>query len=1305
MNHQDNLNATLPDEIAALARHPNKTVADIFSVPRHPVMYTRTGYILRLHITNFLTHRDKVVDFECPVSLIHGPNGAGKSSILQAIHFVLGGKAKNIRDNCERFSNLKTVVCLKDTSTNVQTTQCSVIAYFYYEGSSEFSGPIIGLKRTVTNEVTNFFLCTSFPPSTKSTPQFERISFERAHSILVDMGHFPDNEITMVSQSRMKVLVRMKPVDRYKIFSTAMSFDEIEANLANSQLSLENSIAGSRRIAGGLKHLMQDRKRVGRRIKAMKEYHEADVNLNKAGLKKVALSIQKHRVHVQNHRLDVEQAEKRELAQLFAEYERQQDAKANLEPYLKRCNIEIDELTVHLDEGKKQLMDLIDELTAQKSELEATARHINTLESMMKTGHEDAALLKKEIAQHTEFLSKVADAQECLAPPEKSEEHKRLEAEEHSLQLKLMQLQTQKSKLESALLSVFKQREWRQDREAEARQKCENTKNQLNYLQRQLELEASGTTAPEKCISSLYPANYQIYTKVKAESFSGGVVAPLAAYIWVKESSSAFAPIIRRVIGPNLLNTIAYRDKNDEHRLRNILGRSIQLMNLLRSTIPTMDEYNMLVHELGPVYRDKVLSVMQCLGNSSPFALEVLQLKVQLSRLVICETLEVARTVLEVGKKLHVSFQCLPKDRECIMFIGAKNSVIMKPAYSNQGSIKAQSLYSATINQSNLQSEIQRQQRAYEMAKAEFESNYSVAKLSVIEAQETLKKSELQAELESISAEAARVLQTMEANNSRLIHLKQQYAQSVECYNAQQREMQSARRQLERSRAIVESSGLKLATLESKLAEMTSDLERSNASLKNKQDIVEQQQKTYDKCEADVAVLEDRLSEKIAHRESIQAEDLDKQISQTENAITTCKAKVKTLRDFLTSAQSATLNDLQTFLEVFENLSNLVPEYRERQATVFSESLSLRGAQPCNPPIDNGLSSAEHVVDQSHSPFRELYAILCANENIDSSYYNPVTRLAFLLVDFLADYSIFAEGQDAKDIKSIPDSSYEDNEQLLININNLLSAVSEEIQRIEEKKHELAQEFNGDIEAEKQHLLRIEDEIRAQTKEYTAILQEISSLGEIAVRQLIKLTSIRSYAEHDISFHFMQTSEITGINQRLYFQFPALPVVSPKLLELIDKQVTDRYYDICGAQLHASWGVEPPSRSHVNVDETSDDANQQPITTIASSKGSIDIRSTTRGATSLSGGESTFISLCFMVSCWLVIKTRYAQIDEWDVFMDATRRKRAFKLMLDAILQTSVQVVLVTPSDVDISDLDEATKKVIGVIKLLSIRA
>lgn len=1302
MNHRDNLNATLPDEIAALARHPNKTVSDIFSVPRHPVMYTRTGYILRLHITNFLTHRDKVVDFECPVSLIHGPNGAGKSSILQAIHFVLCGKAKNIRDNCEKFSNLKTVVCLKDTNTNVQTTQCSVIAYFYHQGSADFSGPIIGLKRTVTNEVTNFFLCSNFPSSTKSTPQFERISFEKAHSILVSMGHFPDNEITMVSQSRMKVLVRMKPVDRYKIFSTAVSFDEIETNLAISQASLQNSLDNSEKIFTEIKRLMHDRKRVGKKIKAMKEYYEADVNLNKAGLRKVALYIQKQRVHIQNHRLDVEEAEKKELAQLSAEYDRQQAAKANLEPYLKRCNIEIDELTARLDKDKTQLMELVDELAVKKSELEQLAKHINSLESEIKNGHEDAVRLKREIAQHSEILNKATTAQDCLIPPEKSEEHRRLEAEEYALQSKVLQLQDQKRTLDTALFAIFKQKEWRQDKKNEAVQKCETAKNQLNYLQRQLELESSANTAPEKCISSLHPMNHQIYTSIKAATFSGDVVAPLAAYIWVQESFAEFAPIIRRVIGQDLLNTIAYRDKNDEYKLRNVLGRGKQLLNLLRSTTPSMDEYNMLIKELASEYKGKVLSVMQCLGNTSPLALEVLQLRIQLSRLVICENIEVARIVLNIGKRLQVSFRCLPKDRECIMFIGNKNSVVMKPAYSSRGSIKVQSLYSATTNSSNLRIEIQNQQRIYEMVRTELEANYSPAKLSLVEAQETLKRNELQAQIDSVSAELIRISQTIEENSINLIQFKQKYAESVEAYSAQQRELQKESKQVERSRGIVQSSESKLVALGVKLTEMEADHEKSKALLKDKKDILDQQERLYNKSETGVAELENEISAKVKHRESIQVDNLDKQISQTESAIAACQAKVRTLRDFLISAQHTILNDLQTFLEVFENLSKLAPEYQEKQDKLLREFLGE--PHQYNPPLTDNSISATRVQDQSDSCFRELYVRLCSSEDAESVYYNMRTCVVFLLVDFIAEYPVFAGGQDTKGAGCIPDSSHGDNEQLLVIIHRFLSSVSEDIQRIEERKHELAKEFHGDIEAEKQNLLGMEDAIQKNTKKYNVVMQEIISVGELAVRQIIKLTSIRARAEHEISFHFQQTSEITGINQRLYFQFPALPTVSSKLLEIIDKRIADQYYDICGTQLHASWG-EPLNKSATDVGDTLDGSTQQLITTVISSKGSIDIRSTTRGVTSLSGGESTFISLCFMFSCWLVIRTRYAQIDEWDVFMDATRRKKAFKLMMDAILQTSVQVVLVTPSDVDISDFDEATKKVIGVIKLLSIRS
>lgn len=1306
MNHRDNLHATLPDEIAALAHHSNATIAEIFSVTRHPIMYTRTGYILRVHLMNFLTHRDKVVDFECPVSLIHGPNGAGKSSILQAIHFVLGGKAKNIRDNCEKFSNLKTVVCLKDTNENVQAAQCSVIAYFYHQGNSDFHGPIIALKRTVTNEIAAFSLCSQFPSSAKSTPKFERISLERAHSILVSMGHFPDNEITMVSQSRMKVLVRMKPVDRYKLFSTAVSFDEIETKLEKSQVSLENSIKDSMKISKHIKDLDHEMKHIVKKIKAMKEYYEADINLNKAGLKKLALSIQKQRVYVQNHRIDVEQAEKHELVQLSAEYERKKYAKTNMEPYLKRCNKEIEELVVRLDTSKDQLIDLVDKITTTKTKLDETARHINFLEMELRNEGKNIVLLKKDIAEHSEIISKSTYKEDYFSPPEKDEEHKRLEAEENALQVEFGRLQREKEKLELALLDANKQKEQRLDKERAVRERCERALGQLNYLQRTLELESTGATESEKCISSLHPETKSIYTRVNAESFSGGVVAPLAAYVWVKASSSELAPIIRRVIGPTLLSTIAYKDKTDENKLRNILGRSIQLINLLRSTTPTMDEYNALIHELDEKHRDKVVSVMQCLGSSSSLALEVLQLKVQLSRLVICDDVEIARVVLEIGKKLRVSFQCLPKDRECTMFVTNNNSVIMKPAYSNKGSTKAQSLYSATSNSSNTLEEIQYEQQLYEKAKAELEFNFSAEKISIMEAQEALKRSEIQAMIDSISAELAIVLQKIENNRNVLLQFKHQYAQTVESYNSTQKEMEKDRRQYENSRTIVDTSKSKLMISESKLDEMRNDLEKSNILLKDTQDTLSQHETLYTKCESDTNALENEITEKIVHRENIQVENLDKQINQMETAISACKAKIKTLHDFLKSSQGSVLNDLRTFLEVFENLSSLTPEYKEKQNKLAREL--LRGSHHYNHPNPDTDGHNSNPVEQMHNqhdlPFKELYAKELANGDNESVYGNIMTCIAFNLVDFIADYPVFAGGQDAKSAGSVPNTSHGDNEQLIITINNLLSDVSESIQRIEERKHKLAQNFSGDIEHEKQNLLEMEDTIKGLRKEHNVIKKDIASIGGLAVQQIIMLISTRSRAEHEISFHFQRTSDITGINQRLYFHFPELPTVSCALLGRIDEKLADKYNDICGAQVRASWGVEPPNKSISNISGPSDETAQQLITTVISSKGSIDIRSKTRGVTSLSGGESTFISLCFMFSCWLVIRTRYAQIDEWDVFMDAMRRKRAFKLMMDAILQTSVQVVLVTPSDVDISDLDDTTKKLIGVIKLLSIR-
>ena len=90
-----------------------------------------------------------------------------------------------------------------------------------------------------------------------------------------------------------------------------------------------------------------------------------------------------------------------------------------------------------------------------------------------------------------------------------------------------------------------------------------------------------------------------------------------------------------------------------------------------------------------------------------------------------------------------------------------------------------------------------------------------------------------------------------------------------------------------------------------------------------------------------------------------------------------------------------------------------------------------------------------------------------------------------------------------------------------------------------------------------------------------------------------------------------------------------------------------------------------------------------------------------------SGGEATFTSICFITACCRVIQAAYMQIDEWDVYMDSARRMRAFQMLVDVVLHTSLQTVLVTPNDVDLEDkqlsLSSEQRGLIGVIRLETI--
>lgn len=88
---------------------------------------------------------------------------------------------------------------------------------------------------------------------------------------------------------------------------------------------------------------------------------------------------------------------------------------------------------------------------------------------------------------------------------------------------------------------------------------------------------------------------------------------------------------------------------------------------------------------------------------------------------------------------------------------------------------------------------------------------------------------------------------------------------------------------------------------------------------------------------------------------------------------------------------------------------------------------------------------------------------------------------------------------------------------------------------------------------------------------------------------------------------------------------------------------------------------------------------------------------TVSDAKSLSGGERSFSTVCFVLSLWEVVESPLRALDEFDIFMDAVYRKKAIEMILSKA--TSVhrrrQLILISPHDTSqIGTIDKRTMKV-----------
>ncbi|CAG8508446.1 4752_t:CDS:10, partial [Paraglomus occultum] len=75
-------------------------------------------------------------------------------------------------------------------------------------------------------------------------------------------------------------------------------------------------------------------------------------------------------------------------------------------------------------------------------------------------------------------------------------------------------------------------------------------------------------------------------------------------------------------------------------------------------------------------------------------------------------------------------------------------------------------------------------------------------------------------------------------------------------------------------------------------------------------------------------------------------------------------------------------------------------------------------------------------------------------------------------------------------------------------------------------------------------------------------------------------------------------------------------------------------------------------------------------------------KSSDKDPRSLSGGEKSFSTICFLLSLWEGICCPIRCLDEFDVFMDAVNRRISMKMMIESAREADcIQYILITPQD------------------------
>lgn len=1311
-------------------------------------MYLYTGYVLRVHLQNFLTHRDKTIEFERPISLVHGSNGAGKSSILQAIHFALGGRPKNIRDNCTSYTDLKTMVTLRESLESERVSTASVTVYFNYRADGFYPGPIIALKRTISGTTTSYSLCDF---STQRA-LYQRLRFDDVGLILQRMNHFLDNQATMVTQTQMKTLARMKSSDRYHIFAEASLLSDIQSNTDETITRINATFDDALVLHKSMSHLEQEILEVQEKIKQAAELQALIDSVSVTQLKILACGAAKARVGVLCDRAQLQKFASEELQPAI-------DFLKEATHQLEMCDEDHEKLMGQLreKEGKyNQLMKVAEErqeslsvaearLTSKRAELISLEHDMQDLQERSKRATARIAALTTTL--ENDIIASQATEQDTLEPPEQPPELLVLDKETIEVQKLMRECETDKFDLTEKQNSLLDKKIEMESQLTKEWNELSSMKRQLSVLQQRQIDEGHLQTdqaVQRACIWSLSAKDREFYESIVSLQQSthqvsqhqlggprialkGTIVGPVAAHCWISPdyaNNDTIVSVVRRYIRPADLNILCCTHESDMEVLQKERFRA-QRFWMPRKSIQTDTNLVANIIALAKQSSIQAIPLVETLKFNNDIVKSCLLVRRNIDKAFIVQTIANGVTLAKsVLAKLNVVISVLPIEASCVLRVLSETSISSEPLYESlfSDTIAGSILYANKVTTTeNIADLIARQ------------------KVDIQRMEETVAthKTTLLAELSQIDTESTRIREdihmkqrTIDTYAKRLSELRRSLKQHTYTYNLA---LQTFRQRRQEQEARLE----KIQMHKDEIHETTLRLEGPFAKMRH------DYEQRLSACTSDVSAFTAKYTEEQNQMSTLQA-DVD----------VACDAYMQARRQVESHDKPAFLHKVeraqrrvsgfeQCHAQMKASLLDQVDHYSGKMTAFIDTFTLLQGRIEAFRELNAGLlAQVDGNVAETFAKDSQFFAS-ASDEQVGKNAYS---RISFSFAGIgcnmasAQDYCLFE-----RQLRT--EGSFSS---VVARIERSLAAYEQDMQENQRKHSQLKEKLHIDTDYENARLQILRDRRAEQKTTFKSIRLEIKSIANTLVGQMVRMDTIRSRAENDIILFFNQNSKLTNINQTIAFRFPLYSRLPSNIIQLLATDLQRAYAGLMEGNSYAYPGTQVLADQDETSKTTLSDASKQKTAgdgtrndaaenqggsraaeqdAISSthdtlsesgrsesrrviksrskhngSQGEIVISSRTRDTSTYSGGEGTFISLCFLAACWRVMQARYSQIDEWDVFMDAARRKSAFKMLMEVLMRSTMQCVLVTPNDVDIDGLGSDAEQLVSLIQLESTR-